>query len=77
MSSAMKVLELLLGDPKNRSSINSRVPKKIFHEIPDFISSITLRYDDGTESTFEDLENTLEIDDVSDILRQTDVIQTC
>jgi len=55
---------------KKDTFIHTYLKENFQKNIPcDFISSIMLTFLDGTKDTFEDLEGTLEIDNVSDILR--------
>ena len=64
---------IVLGRSKNRSKkINSFLSEIFTQEIPaEFVSLITLRYDDGTEAEISVIENNVVIDDLNWLLKQT------
>ena len=66
---------IVLGRSKNRSkNINSFLSEIFTQEIPaEFVSLVTLRYEDGTQSEISVIENNVIIDDLNWLLKQTDV----
>ena len=66
---------IVLGRSKNRSKkINGFLSEIFTQEIPaEFVSLITLRYDDGSEAEIKHIENNVVIDDLNWLLKQTDV----
>jgi hypothetical protein len=66
---------IVLGRSKNRSKkINSFLSEIFTQEIPaEFVSTVTLRYDDGTESEIKSIENDIVIEDLNWLLKKTDI----
>jgi|TARA_B100001093_G_scaffold24444_1_gene21631 hypothetical protein len=66
---------IVLGRSKNRSKkINNFLSEIFTQEIPaEFVSTVTLRYDNGTESQIKNIENDIIIEDLNWILKKTDV----
>jgi len=66
---------IVLGRSKNRSKqINNFLSEIFTQEIPaEFVSTVTLRYEDGTESQIKNIENDIIIEDLNWILKKTDV----
>lgn len=66
---------IVLGRSKNRSKKINKFLSEIFtQEIPaEFVSTVTLRYDDGTESEIRSIENDIVIDDLNWLLKKTDI----
>ena len=66
---------IVLGRSKNRSKNITGFLSEIFtQEIPaEFVSLVTLRYDDGTEAEISVIENNVVIDDLNWLIKQTDV----
>ena len=65
---------IVLGRSKNRSKkINNFLSEIFTQEIPaEFVSLITLRYDDGTEAEISVIENNVVIDDLNWLLQERD-----
>ena len=59
---------------KNRSKKINNFLREIFtQEIPaEFVSRVTLRYDDGTESELKDIQNDIVIEDLNWLFKKTD-----
>lgn len=66
---------IVLGRSKNRSKkINNFLSEIFTQEIPaEFVSTVTLRYDDGTESEIRSIENDIVIEDLNWLLKKTDI----
>lgn len=66
---------IVLGRSKNRSKkINNFLSEIFTQEIPaEFVSTVTLRYDDGTESAIKSIENDIVIEDLNWLLKKTDI----
>tara|TARA_R110001592_G_scaffold29047_9_gene105777 strand:- start:587 stop:916 length:330 start_codon:yes stop_codon:yes gene_type:complete len=66
---------IVLGRSKNRSKkINNFLSEIFTQEIPaEFVSTVTLRYDDGTESEIKSIENDIVIEDLNWLLKKTDI----
>jgi hypothetical protein len=65
---------IVLGRSKNRSKKINNFLREIFtQEIPaEFVSRVTLRYDDGTESELKDIQNDIVIEDLNWLFKKTD-----
>ena len=65
---------IVLGRSKNRSKkINNFLSEIFTQEIPaEFVSLITLKYDDGTEAEISVIENNVVIDDLNWLLQERD-----
>jgi hypothetical protein len=65
---------VVLGRSKNRSKkINNFLSEIFTQEIPaEFVSLITLKYDDGTEAEISVIENNVVIDDLNWLLQERD-----
>lgn len=65
---------IVLGRSKNRSKKINNFLREIFtQEIPaEFVSCVTLRYDDGTESELKDIQNDIVIEDLNWLFKKTD-----
>tara|TARA_B100000497_G_C7410130_1_gene258690 strand:+ start:57 stop:386 length:330 start_codon:yes stop_codon:yes gene_type:complete len=66
---------IVLGRSKNRSKkINNFLSEIFTQEIPaEFVSTVTLKYEDGTESQLKNIENDIIIEDLNWILKKTDI----
>jgi hypothetical protein len=66
---------IVLGRSKNRSKkINNFLSEIFTQEIPaEFVSLVTLKYDDDTQAEITNIENDIIIDDLNWLLKKKDI----